>query len=373
VTRVLINAFSALQGGGQTYILNLIRGTDQGRQIHFFLTVTPQNRPVFEGLPNTTLITSAFAGKSLIHRFLWENFYLPLVLVRQKIHILLAPAGILPKFYLPSTCRYITICQNMLPFSPVELARSPSLTFRLKFKILYYSQLFSFRRSDLVIFISQYAQQTITPLLSSRVKAVVIPHGIPEVFRRPTNEIAPFAFPYVLYVSSFFEYKAQLEVIEAWMRFRKDHPGSEKLVLLGYDKTAYGEKVRQRIAALGLADQIVMLSSIPYEKLPAYYQHAQVLIFASSCENCPNILLESLASGRPVLSSNFPPMPEFAKEAVLYFDPYQPNELVQRLREILGNSALQDRLGSQGRQLGLAYTAEKSVSETWKSVLNELS
>ncbi len=343
------------------------------KKLTFFIAVTPRNKDFFSQLPHANLICSAFAGKSLIHRFLWENFYLPFLLVTKKIDILFAPAGILPKLFLPASCKYVTVCQNMLPFAPEEVKRSPSLIFRLKFKLLYFSQIFSFRRSDLVIFISHHAQQVILPLVKKQIRSVVIPHGIPSEFKNDQKQASPFPFNYVLYVSSFFEYKAQLQVIASWKDYLDQSNSSEKLVLLGYDKTNYGETVRREIINQSLSDKVMLISAIPYQDLPPYYQNARALIFASSCENCPNILLESLASGRPVLSSSYPPMPEFAGEAALYFNPYKTHELTQKLIQLQIDAQLGENLGRKGKEQVSFYTIEKTVKETWNSVFDVLS
>jgi glycosyltransferase involved in cell wall biosynthesis len=114
------------------------------------------------------------------------------------------------------------------------------------------------------------------------------------------------------------------------------------------------------------------MGAVPYDELPNYYCHAKAIIFASSCENCPNILLESLASGRAVLSSNYDPMPEFALDAALYFNPYKHDELTSLLAQVLDDEDLRKQLGDKGAALVSTHEVEKSVNQTWKIVLNLL-
>jgi len=102
--------------------------------------------------------------------------------------------------------------------------------------------------------------------------------------------------------------------------------------------------------------------------LPAVYQHAKVNIFASSCENCPNILLEALAAGRPVLCSDYQPMPEFAGNAVRYFDPYNPEQLAEKLIDLLDDSALRTDLGLRARARSERFHWTDTADKTWNAL-----
>jgi glycosyltransferase involved in cell wall biosynthesis len=117
-----------------------------------------------------------------------------------------------------------------------------------------------------------------------------------------------------------------------------------------------------------LGEEVLLLGDIPYHELPAYYQHAKLNIFASSCENCPNILLEALASGRPLLSSSYPPMPDFAGEAAIYFDPYEPENLADKLSLILDDGALQQRMGRLALNKSREFDLQESAARTWQAL-----
>ena len=49
-------------------------------------------------------------------------------------------------------------------------------------------------------------------------------------------------------------------------------------------------------------------------------------------KNCPNILLEAMASGKAILCSNFNPMPEFGGKAVEYFDPSNIHDIAEKIK-----------------------------------------
>ena len=80
--------------------------------------------------------------------------------------------------------------------------------------------------------------------------------------------------------------------------------------------------------------------AVPYEDLHQMYGQADLGIFASSCENMPNILLETMAAGLPIACSNRGPMPEVLGDAGLYFDPENPADLAQAIRIFLHDPEL---------------------------------
>ena len=154
--------------------------------------------------------------------------------------------------------------------------------------------------ADLVIFISDYARELIWKQLNGTLKrTVVIPHGLHNRFKTAgfTDIYRPAWLPsvdYILYVSIFDVYKNQLEVVRGYNILKHLRPTDEKLILVGEHHTRYGQRVKEEIRKLGLQDDIILPGAIPYCDLPNVYKHAKLNIFASECENCPNILMEAL-------------------------------------------------------------------------------
>jgi glycosyltransferase involved in cell wall biosynthesis len=163
-------------------------------------------------------------------------------------------------------------------------------------------------------------------------------------------------------------YKAQIKVIEAYNLLKKKGAIDKKLVLVGPEYKPYGNKVRQLVTNLKLEKDVLIFDSVPHNELPAFYQHASINIFASETENCPFILLEALASGRPLLVSNRQPMPEFGGDAVLYFNPQSPIKLAALIIKVLKNMSLSKELSHKSIERSLIYNWEKSADLTWGSI-----
>lgn len=365
-----MEAFSALQGGGQTYLKNLFLrypGYSDTRVV----ALVPDD---FEKeLPVNDLIevrTSAFASRGIVYRILWNKFVLPRLLRNLKANVLYSPGGFLPTRAV-GDCRTAVAFRNMLPFSPDERRRYPLGYTRGRLWLLQHIQGASFRDADLVIFISRFAKSVIDLTVGKRKgQSVVISHGLSGHFIKPQPRPADPRLPqeYVLYVSILNVYKAQMEVVRAWAELRARRSTSEKLLLIGPEYFSYGEEVRETIIDLGLQNEVLVWGNVPYAELPGYYQYAKVNIFASSCENCPNILLEALAGGRPVVCSDYQPMPEFGADAVTYFDPYNSKQLADVLDAMLDDPTLMADMGKRALQRSRDFDWGISAHRTWDAL-----
>jgi glycosyltransferase involved in cell wall biosynthesis len=126
--------------------------------------------------------------------------------------------------------------------------------------------------------------------------------------------------------------------------------------------------VRAEICRLGLQNDVVMAGKRSYEEIPSLYHHALLNLFASECENCPNILLEAMAAGRPLLVSSRPPMPEFAGTAAIYFDPKSPVDLASKLVSVLDNSLWMSELAAKAKKRSLLYDWQSTARRTWDAI-----
>jgi glycosyltransferase involved in cell wall biosynthesis len=117
-----------------------------------------------------------------------------------------------------------------------------------------------------------------------------------------------------------------------------------------------------------LEQQISIIGAIPYADLPAAYHHATVNLFASSCENCPNILLEALGAGRPVLSSNVMPMPEFGADAVGYFSPTDSNSIRDELFRVLSDESRRTELAAAAARRSEDFDWAITSRKTWAHI-----
>ena len=369
--KVLINAINARQGGGQTYLLNLLSSIPSDEDIKATLLVGASFDEEF--LPdNINVLRVAHWIEKPLFRPWWERLVLPRILKQEGYDVLFCPGGVVNTKY--KGCKIVTMSRNLLPFDKKQRVRYPLFSYqRLRNWMLARIMSRSMLAADLVIFVSEFAKEVVERSLPVSMKGtVVIPHGIADQFR--SNVKTPLTCPegiparYLLYVSNIDVYKSQIEVVRAFALILPNEIDL-KLLLVGPESEFYAKTVREEISSLGLSDNVIMLGSISYSRLPALYQHALINIFASQCENCPNILLEMMASGRPVMCSNFPPMPEFGGDSVMYFDPENPEELAAQLKIIMNDPELQEKLNHKTRQKVQSYNWKATSERTWREIM----
>ncbi|KRA83191.1 hypothetical protein ASD76_03735 [Altererythrobacter sp. Root672] len=263
--------------------------------------------------------------------------------------------------------------RNMLPFDRKALKRLPWGLQKLRNLILRHLMLRSMRKADLTIFISDYAREFIQARTAVP-NSETIPHGIPEQFLTHDQEIERPAETaggdYILYVSRFEAYKHHREVIEAYGMLPANLQREVKLLLVGENDYAEGSQAIEFVAAKGLTDRVIFTGKISYDRLPAFYRNARAIVFASSCENCPNIMLEAMGSGRPLLASNVMPMPEFGGLDIAYFSPYEPETLRPQLQQVLTDQAYAAKLALASKERSQRYNWAVTAESTWRALYN---
>lgn len=366
--RILINALSARQGGGQTYLINLLERLPKTPSLELFV-YAPASLKLPDD-PRIKRLEPSMPTTNPLIRAVWERFVLPRVLVQYDIDVLFCPGGVLGTRP-PAGCKTVTMFRNMLPFDLRARRAMPLGLQRMRLWMLERVMLKSMSSASLVIFIADFARRLIESKVTVK-SAVTIPHGVPEFFRTYDSEMGrPSYLPqgeYLLYVSKFDTYKHHFEVVTAYSELPSALRERYKLVLIGESDSAEGQRVRELIERQGLGERVLILGAIKYQDLPAAYRHAALTIFASSCENCPNILLEALGAGRPVLSSSIQPMPEFGGDAVGYFDPYQPESIREAMLNVLNAPEAASEMGGRAAARSQKYSWSATAEQTWRQI-----
>lgn len=366
--KIVINAYSARQGGGQTYLINLLDHLPLhgAPQIEVF---APASLTLPEH-PNIQRVHANWPTENPLLRAVWERWILPGYLKQTGADVLFCPGGLVAT-RAPKGCRVVTMFRNMLPFDPIAMRAVPLGLQWLRLHMLRRLMLKSMRDADLTIFISVFARKVIEKLVPIP-NSVIVPHGISEVFRASAQDLPrPIAVgdkPYLLYVSKLDNYKHHYEVVTAFSMLPDYLRCSYQLVLIGENEGQPAERIKVLIRKLGLDGQVLLLGAVPYNQLPAFYLNSKANIFASSCENCPNIMLEALASGRPLISSDVEPMPEFGGCDIGYFSPFDPESICGTMRAVLEDATLAEKWAFGALRQGRIYNWSETASSTWNAI-----
>ena len=270
----------------------------------------------------------------------------------------------------------VSMSQNLLPFEPAEAARFGRFSWmRLKMRLLRSSQGRSFARAHGLIFLTAYAQRAVCGVLGLNSPAsVLVPHGIEQRFlqtpraQRLLSECT-MAEPFrLLYVSILMPYKRQYEVAHAVSRLRRSGL-PVTMTFIGVTWGAYGNQFKSLLETLDPKREFLFWPGAePFDVLHQRYQQADAFVFASSCENLPNILIEAMAAGLPIACSSRGPMPEVLGDAGVYFDPDQIDTIVQGLRALIEDAALRQQLARKAWARAQIYSWQRCAHDTFEFI-----
>jgi len=158
---------------------------------------------------------------------------------------------------------------------------------------------------------------------------------------------------YILHVSQYQPKKNIDRIIKAYQLLREPKP---ELILIvpGYKKKAISGKIK----LINTAKQS--------EELSYYYKNALVFIFPSLHETFGMPILEAMACGCPVITSNTTACSEIAGDAALLVDPYSVEDIAKALREIINNKHLRQELSKRGLERASLFSWKKSANEHLK-------
>jgi glycosyltransferase involved in cell wall biosynthesis len=102
-----------------------------------------------------------------------------------------------------------------------------------------------------------------------------------------------------------------------------------------------------------------------FSSLESFYHRADAFVFASSCENLPNILIEAMASGLPIACSDRGPMPEVLGKGGVYFDPEDPEATADALGRLLSDPDLRMRCARTAYHRAQRYSWDECARSTF--------
>jgi len=364
-----IDASNIREGGGVTNLVEVLRAGEPGRQGISRVTVWSSVNTLkqIEDRPWLYKIHEPMLDRPLPFRLCWQRFALRKLARRNGCDLLFCPGG----SYAGSFRPFVAMSQNMLPFEWSEAQRFGKCFILLKLALLRKSQTATFRAADGMIFLSNYAANTIAAKVMLNKPSTIIPHGINEAFfaapRRQRKILScshsePFR---VLYVSTIDVYKHQWHVAEAAALLR-NQGFSLQLDMVGPAYPPAMERLREALCRLDPDETFIRCAGkVPHKKLPAVYRQADLFVYASSCENLPNILIEAMASSLPIACSNRGPMPEVLRDAGLYFDPESPEQIAGAVGELMTDHGKRSECATRAYEYAKQYSWERCARDTF--------
>ena len=168
--------------------------------------------------------------------------------------------------------------------------------------------------------------------------------------------------PFVLFVSSLWPYKNCDGLLRAWAH-AKPALGDRQLVIVGPGREEeYTASLHKLAAELGIAGDVVWTGGVPLAETVAFYQAADAFVYPSFNETFGLPILEAMAAGCPVVTSNVTAMPETAGDAALLADPSDPASIAKAILEAVGPA--RDQLRAAGFRRAGEFTWSATAAAT---------
>ncbi|MBE9009795.1 MSMEG_0565 family glycosyltransferase [Pseudanabaenaceae cyanobacterium LEGE 13415] len=158
--------------------------------------------------------------------------------------------------------------------------------------------------------------------------------------------------------------KNSIRLLQAFHQVRDRFPNARLIIAGGatlFDYQSYREEFFAIAKALNLEDALILPGILPDAELPALYRSADAFVFPSIKEGWGLVILEAIASGLPVITSNQAPFTEFLNEQQASFvDPNSVNEIAQAMCSVFQSA---DSLRQQSRSILTQYRWETSAQQ----------
>ena len=375
--RIVIDATNLRDGGGVTHLIQILNCSSLIERPFKEIIVLgcKQTFSLIDDKPYIKKIHKKVFEKNYVIRVLWLFLKFDGFLKQQKADLLFSPGG----SFFTSFHPVVTMSRNSLPLELKEAKRyglSP-LYFRLLF--LRYIQKRSFLKSDGFIFLTHYAkeifiQQGWFASKNRRHKISIIPHGVAPILVNQTSAIPPqgkiisIDNPFkIIYVSIIDVYKHQDKVALAIEKLNREGYFIEIHFVGPYYNPAFinFNNILTRMSD-GIRRMVKYHGKLNADQQSVLYSQMDCILFASSCENMPNILLEGMSSGLPIVCSNRGPMPEILKTAGEYFNPESIESICAAIMKLYNSVELRSTLAKESLNLSKNYSWEKCSNETFQ-------
>ena len=234
------------------------------------------------------------------------------------------------------------------------------------------------RKSQKVVTVSNFEKERIRNFMGLKDNLTAIYNGVGEHFVKITdNEILlnaklKYKLPdnFMFFLGNTDPKKNTPNVLKAFADFNSKSEIKYKLAMLDYEENAL-KQVLNDIGHPELRSDIIMLGYVPNIEMPAIINQCKVFLYPSLRESFGIPILEGMACGVPVITSNTSSMPEIAGDAAILVDPYKYDEIVAAIEKILNDDEFRNLLCKKGIQR-TAQFSWKHMAEKYLELYNEL-
>lgn len=290
-----------------------------------------------------------------LNTHLWEQISLPRYLKRIGSPLLISFTG----------CGPLNYSNQIMTIHDVSHERYPEWFSKNYYRFYHYMMPRIGKKAHAVLTVSEFSKKEIVDTLGINVEKIHVVHSNVPFQNKPSKEEIlsfkrnPEAERYILAVSSMDPRKNFVRLVEA---FNKIKDKSVKLYIIGMSFKAFNTPDLQKL----IGENVHLPGYIPDEKLQTMYQNALLSVYPSLYEGFGLPPLESMTYGCPVINSDIPALREVSQDAALYVDPYNVEDITQKIEQLLVDEPLRKELQEKGLLQIKKYSWNKSAKQVYE-------
>lgn len=342
------------------------RLVEQHPEHEFFFFFDRAFDPKFIFGSNVTPVVLSPPARHPILFIYWFEIALKRALKKHKIDVFFSPDGYLS---LGSKVPQIAVIHDInFEHYPKDLPFSARIYLRKYFPLFAH-------KARKIITVSEYSKQDIvkTYKINSN-KITVAWNGASDVFKPLSDENKQniknkyaHGNHYFLFVGAIHPRKNVGRLIEAFVKFKQITKSDFQLIIIG-DSLWKNKSILVKIPE-EIRSQIHFTGHLPLEELANLMGSAVALTYVPYFEGFGIPLVEAMKCGTPILSGDRTSLPEVAGDAAIYCNPFDVNDITEKMIELSSSNTLRDQLSKNGLERSKLFNWDQSAESVWKEII----
>lgn len=360
--------FRKKKHGMDIVALELIKALQKLETNHqFYVYVKPDSDDqVIQSLPNFDIVKVKYASYPV-----WEQWNLPKAARGHKLDLLHSTSNTAP-LNCPASHQVITL-HDIIYLERLNLQKG---TWYQRIGNLYrrWNVPRVVQQAQKIITVSDFERKRILDYFNLPGDRVVTVHNAVGSHFKPETDAERIAAikkkynlpeQFMFFLGNTDPKKNVRGVLQALSILKKENKLTLPLVITDIDRQ-YIQQLLQTMNATDLEKDIITCGYVPNKQLPVLYSCASLFLYPSLRESFGIPLLEAMACGVPVVTSNTSAMPEVAADAALFADPYLPEEIAQQVEMLMSDTEKREQMREKGLLRASQFSWEKTAEKVLK-------
>ena len=310
---------------------------------------------------------------------MWEQFYLPRLIKKHKIDLLHMPAnricffpGVPTIVTVHDIMEYLRLLDEKFSFLFKKNRSLREILYDLRQRIyVMLSYKYKLNIASSIITVSNYSKHDIKNSLHidfNKIKAIY--HGVDEEYFK-IQSLPFYNRTHVLLLGGDSSKKNPETAIAAWSRVSREIREKFPLKIVGFCGST-SSPILHAIKKYGLEDEVDIKGWVSQKDMMEYFQRAVLFLFPSRHEGFGFPLIQAMATGTPVISTNQASIPEVLDNVGFQLDPDDIKSFSESIEKVLMDYSFWQKQSDLGLARSAIFTWENSIKAHYEEYLRQL-